>query len=119
MVEVVVGVVAHPDPLHHRARAQVAGAGERDDLLEAGPVEAELERRATRLGRVAAAPGRPGQPPTDLDRRHEGGLEPGHREAREADELAARANLERPEAEAVPLEARLDRVDQLVALGPR
>src|SRR4051794_27073106 len=80
-------VEAHADPPHHRLGAGVALGRRRDDLGEAGVIEAEAQRGPRRLARVAEPPGRVREAPADLYGRREMRLErdrPGVARARRA-----------------------------------
>jgi hypothetical protein len=43
VVEVIGGIVGHPDSLHHRDRSDVRRYGERNDLLEPSVLETERQ----------------------------------------------------------------------------
>ncbi len=117
VVEVLVRIARHADPLHHRPRALVRRRRERHQLVELEVGEREGRGGARRLAGVAVAPGAAGEPPAELHRGREVGIEADRLQARVADELAA--GLERPQAPAALVEARLDLVDERVALLAR
>jgi hypothetical protein len=94
VVEVVVGVARHPELLHHTPGTGIGRDGHRDDLVKPNLTEAELDTRSRRLGGIAAAPVLAGQPPPDLDRRGEVGLEITLGQADEADERRSVENLD-------------------------
>ena len=73
--------------------------------------------RARAFGGKSEIPVSRGQPPADLDGRHERSLEIRHREPDEPDELAG-TQLRRVETESAAIELRYDPVHQCVALGP-
>src|SRR5437867_4507268 len=90
--------VAHPRLLHDTARRDVLGEADRDDLAQAQLAEAVVEARACRLGREAPSPPLLREVVRDLDLRTSS-LDV--HEAAVADELAGRAQLDRPQAETV------------------
>src|SRR4051794_36399399 len=100
VVEVVGGIARHPEALHHAHRAGVPRRGERDDLLEAQLLEAEAERGPRAFRGVAEAPGVTRQPPADLDRGSEWGIECDLGEPGEPDERGVRSPLHRPQTPA-------------------
>src|SRR5579859_1564343 len=71
MVEVAGRVMGHAKALHHAYGADVGRHGERDDLIAAQTTEHVRQHGAGRLARVASAPERSRQPPSDLVLRHE------------------------------------------------
>src|SRR5205809_2681126 len=90
--------VAHAGLLHDTARRDVLGEADRDDLAQAELAEAVVEARARGFGREAAAPPLLREVVRDLDLRT---FSFDVHEAAVTDELAGRAQLDRPEAEAV------------------
>src|ERR1041385_2949910 len=80
------GIGAHAEPLHDRPRAAVARRGERYGFLKRENVEAEGERQAGRLGRIAMSPKRKGEPAADLNRRGEMGVKSRPRQSGKSDE---------------------------------
>src|ERR1700722_5573855 len=119
MIEILLGVAAHAQALHHLARALIAHRGERNDLPQLALAEAERQRRRGRLARKAPTPVGPCQAPADLDSGREGNRDVHGGEARESDEELLLRKLDRPEAVAPPLEARLRPLDHRDALGSR
>src|ERR1700722_1534561 len=96
----------------------VEHGGHGPDLRQAGAVEGDPDSGLRGLGGVAVMPGGPGQPPAHLQAAGAGHAV-GHRiEAGEADERAGRGHLQRPQAVAALVEARLDAVDHRVAGRP-
>src|SRR5437867_2030841 len=89
---------AHPRLFHDTARRDVLGEADRDDLAQAQLAEAVVEARARRLGGEAPSPPLPGEVVRDLDLRT---LSFDIDEAAVTDELAGRAQLDRPEPEAM------------------
>src|SRR5712692_11158658 len=90
--------IAHARLLHDAARCDVLGKTDRDDLAQAELAEAVVEARAGRLGRETTAPPLLREVVRDLDLRtpafdvHQAAV---------TDELAGRAELDRPEAKAM------------------
>lgn len=119
MIEVILRAALHPELLHDAERATIGRHGERNDLGEREPIEAESERGARGFRRVATALMRGGQAPADFHARSEVRLEAREREADEARERRDTGNLQRPEAEAVLVEVRLDAVCEGIALLAR
>ena len=117
MVEIVGGVAAHPEALHHGARANVSQCRERHDLLKAQRLEGEHQGCARCLGREALTPGLAGESPANLDGRLERGLERRARQAGEPDESPVLEALEGPEPEPVARPLRLGRVGESIAGG--
>src|SRR6266545_4703760 len=90
--------VAHARLLHDAARRDVLGETDRDDLPQAELAEAVVETRACRLGRQTAAPPFLREVVRDLDL---GTPALDVHQAAVADELTGRAELHRPQPEAV------------------
>ena len=108
MIEVVGGIAMHLDLLHHPPRLEVGRHGERHDLVEPELLEAEAQRGARGLRRVAAAPVLASQPPTDLDAGREVRLEARDRKPDEAEEVGGAGRLDRPQSEAMAREVVSD-----------
>ena len=119
VVEVVGRITVHAEPLHHRDRRDVEDRRPGEDRLEVADLEPEAQRGPSRFGRVAVAPSRSSEPPTDLDGRGERCLEGRRRQTCEAQERAVLAALDRPLADAGRLEPRLDALDESIALLTR
>src|SRR6185503_11918699 len=90
--------VAHARLLHHAARRDMLREADRDDLAQTELAEAIVEARGSRLGRQATAPPLLREVVRDLDL---GTLALDVHETAVADELARRAELDGPQAEAV------------------
>src|SRR6266540_3317831 len=111
--------VAHARLLHHAARRDVVRKADRDDLAQAELAEAVVETRACRLGRQTAAPPFLREVVGDLDL---GTASLDVHQAAVADELAGRAEFDRPQTEAVlPLVAdeAFDRTARALHRGRR
>ncbi len=96
MVEIVGGIVTHPEALHDSHRSHVGRHSEQNDLVQANALEAVRNRSARSLGRESPAPVLARKPPTDFDRRGEMRREVMQREADIADELGFSWYLHRP-----------------------
>ena len=96
VIEIVGRIARHPEALHDRPRSAVADSRERDDFVQVELDEPEPEHCPSRLRRVAAAPGLPGQPPADLHAWGEGSFEQRRREPDEAEESAILDSLDGP-----------------------
>lgn len=68
VLEVLVCVI-HADPLRHRARAQTADGGERNDFGQRESLERDAKAGSRGLARVAVIPGSTRQLSADLDAR--------------------------------------------------
>lgn len=119
VVEVVGRLVAQAEPLHHAARAEVRGNGERDDFAQPEALEPETQGRARGLDRVAPAPVLGGESPGDFDAGGEGRFEARHAQPHHAEEGRHVGAFERPQAEAVAIEVLADAGSQGIALGAR
>ena len=109
------GRLRQPQPAHDGLGRFVEDRGHGPDLGQAHVVEGDAERGPGRLGGVSVMPGVPGQPPADL---HAAGARHAVRqrvEAGEPYERAGRGYLQGPESEPLPVETRLDHLDQRVA----
>ena len=84
---------------------------ERDDLRQPDILEAERECTTGSLAGISVAPGPPGQPPADLDSRHEMCRKPRPRQPGKADELTRLGDLQRPQAKAELVELSLYPID--------
>jgi hypothetical protein len=111
VVEVVARIVGHFQTVHHPAGRLVRRSGVGDDVVQVEAVERIGEHRRRSFGCVSVTPGVSGQPPADVDRWREGGLEAWPREAGVADELTV--GLDCPEAEPVSLEPDVDDLDEV------
>src|SRR3954454_20405531 len=116
VVEVIAWVMCHAEPVHDGPRTDVRYRGHRDNLEEARALKAESHGFPGGLSGVALAPRMPGQPVADLECRREGRLERLVEKAGEADERACADLFYRPHPEAVLRKARLEPVDERVAL---
>jgi hypothetical protein len=101
MIEVVGRRSRHTDPLHDGARPHVCGYRERHDFIQVKLAKAKLESGTGRFCGIATAPVLGGEPPADLDARREVGLEPGHGQPHEADELGHSRHFDGPLRESV------------------
>jgi hypothetical protein len=109
--------LGQPQPPHDGPGRFVEDRGQRPDLGPAQVVEGDADRGAGRLGGVPVMPGRPGQPPANLQAAGAGHTVRQRVETGEPDERAGRGHFQCPEAEPLPVETRLDHVDQRVAGG--
>lgn len=117
VIEVIALVVLHPEFVHHPPRADVDRGGERNDFEHPESIEAVRHRTSGRLRRVPTAPEPVVEPPTDLHRRCEMGVERCGPQSGETDERCGLRQLNGPEPEALVIEVLLDAIDQRVALA--
>src|SRR6516225_3183443 len=75
IVEIVCGIAAHPKPFHNGSRTAVRRRRIRYDFLKRDSAKPVAKCQTRRLGRIAVAPMREGQTPTDLDTGREMGAE--------------------------------------------
>ena len=108
----------HPQPDHDRLRRLVEHRRHRPDMVQADSIERHVRGGGGGLGGVPLVPRVPGQPPAHLHAARAGDAV-GHRvQAGEPDELGRGGHLERPQAEALPVEEGLHAVDAGVAGRP-
>src|SRR5215475_3909472 len=109
------GDLAQPQAPHHGLGRLVEHGGYGPDLVHAEAAEGDVQRRGGGLGRVAAMPGMPGEPPADLRAARAWHVIGHWAQAGEADELAAVGDFEGPEAIPLQFESRLDAIDKRIA----
>ncbi len=116
MVEVVGGIVAHTQPLHHSAGLIVDCSRERDDLVAAESIKAEGQRRAGRLGCIAVTPVATVKPPSNLNGWREVRFEPRLIEPDKTDERSDIDELDGPQSPTLAGDHGLNMGGELVAL---
>jgi hypothetical protein len=113
MLGVAAEVMGHTESLHDPLRPKVRRCRKGHDLVQPELLDAEGERRATALGRIALTPSIDSQAPADLDGRGERGVESHPAESQKADELLAGRHLDRPPAQ--PRSAKLAWTRSMIA----
>src|SRR5690242_1551253 len=93
-------VFPHAESLHDRSRALVCRHGERNDLVQAEPLEAEAKRTARAFARESLAPVGLRKAPADFHAGRARQLSDRRLQADEADKFAGVAPLSGPQAPA-------------------
>lgn len=116
MIEVISGIVSHPDSLHDSPRSPVVRDSERDDFLQPQLFESKCNDASRGLGGVTIAPPIGGQAPTHFHARCEVSVKSWDGEADETGEGYETDNFQSPRSESVIMEVTLDPVYQRIAL---
>lgn len=117
VVEVVGGIMVHPQLLHDPLRGMIGSSGERHDLIEAEYTEAVVEHSLRSFSGYTLVPVSAGETPSDLVGRSERRVKRGRIEPDKAGERAGGVDLDSPEAPSALSEPGRDAIDESVALS--
>src|SRR6187549_2950557 len=119
MLEIPVGVARHAELLHYASRRSVARVRVRQNFVEGMRPEAPIQYYRRCLRRYTKAPITTAQAPPHLDTRSERRVEGRNQQAHAPRKFASVSPLYSEPAEPVPIETRIDTVDELCALCRR
>ena len=115
MVEVIAGIVRHPDTLHDAPRAQIRGNSEGHNLAQPQDLEAIVENLACPLRGQTLPPAVESDPPANLDAGRKMRLERGNGKSDKANKSARRPQFGGEQPKPVPLEMSLDPIRPCIA----
>jgi len=116
MLEIVNRIASHSKTFHDTSRSDVLRNGHGNDFAEASLIEGKGDARARGLCRIAPSPVLCRETPSHFDARREMCLEWWNSKTHEPYKRDLAEHFDGPQSETMPVEMRLDALDDRIAL---